>query len=665
MKTATIEQVLNWIQGSEPFEASLADGSLYIRAEEYPPFICTAIHDGDALRKSLRDNCLLSAQERRYEEDPHTGTLIASLPLVLIARRSRYEYDLNRAPQECLYREAWGRPVWATPLTPEQEQESRNQHQQFYRIYEALVAHVEQLHGRCLVFDLHSYNTRRLERDDWPHFNLGTSQVARHRFRGSIGYWLQQLRLFNLETGPPRVAENDVFQGRGYLSGFSRNHFRNTLVLSTEIAKFYCDEQSGDAFPLVLQSLGEQFKGAIISTVQEFMRRGQRRQVSRRELLSSGIDPVVKHLDQELYRLVHKVDVLDHVNPSNQVEARRQFYRNHYRQDPSFHYHPILLEPFKVKEQLYRLPVDKITDISLQRLYRDVIDSYADKVEQLTCIGTGKFLYNSLRYYGEPSDGDVANARFLLHAPNLKEEEEEVADIDAETIRQAFLEALQRMDMQGRVKISRKIVATAMVSSSQRAVLIKAVARVTRTQLQALIHHELGVHLVTTRNAEAQPLKIFLLGLPLNTLTQEGLAILAEFLSGNITLGRLRTLALRVLVIDRMVNGESFRDIFAMLVEDYGLSRDSAFNIVMRAFRGGGYTKDYLYLRGVRDCLKAHREGTAFENLFIGKTSLDYLPIIVELRERGLVTAPRHLPPAFQNPQPSNQVIEYIMQAIV
>ena len=143
---------------------------------------------------------------------------------------------------------------------------------------------------------------------------------------------------------------------------------------------------------------------------------------------------------------------------------------------------------------------------------------------------------------------------------------------------------------------------------------------VNQRQLQALIHHEIGAsghH--PQRRATAS--KIFSLGLPLNTLTQEGLAILAEYLSGNITLKRLRMLALRVLVIQRMVSGAPFHEVFTWLMDEHGFSADAAFNLSTRAYRGGGFTKDYLYLRVFYDCLKAYRGVPCFDDLFIGKTS--------------------------------------------
>ena len=663
MQMANIEQVLQRIAAKQPFEAVLADGSLYIRAADYPPFFATAIHDGHQLREELRRCCLLSDQQRKHEEDPHTGAMIEALPLVIVARDSRYEYDLNRTPDECIYEQAWGQQVWRSPLTEDQRALSLAKHAAFYRVYRALIERIEKIHGRCLVFDMHSYNTERLGRIDWPHFNLGTSQVARHRFRGTIAFWLQQLAGFSIEKNTLRVAENDVFQGRGYISRFTREHFKNTLVLSTELAKFYCDEKSGDPFPLIVQSISEQLVPAVQKTVRKFTRQRWQRAAPGQKQVSDGIDPILKSLDHELYRLVGKMDVLDHVNPSNQAEARSLFYRNHYHKNPQFHYRPIQLDPFRLKEQLYQLPVDKLDDATLQGLYRDVINAYADKVEQLASIGSSKFLYNSLRYYGEPSARDIANAQFLLHAPPLPEHSPP-ANIPADKIRELMLDYMRNEGIEGRVKISRTIVASAMVSASQNAVLIKHSAMVNQRQLQALIHHEIGVHLVTTRNAEQQPLKIFSLGLPLNTLTQEGLAILAEYLSGNITLKRLRMLALRVLVIQRMVSGAPFQEVFTWLMDEHGFSADAAFNLSTRAYRGGGFTKDYLYLRGVHDCLKAYREGTCFDDLFIGKTSLNYLPILAELRERELIKPAKFTPPAFSNPQTPDPIMEYIMGAI-
>lgn len=663
MQTAPLKQISQWIQQQKTFEAIVLESNTYIRIDEYPPYLCIALHDGSSLRPSLEHLCLLSAEERRYEEDPHTAQMISSMPIILASIDSRYEYDLNRSPEQCLYTKAWGKDIWKNPLNEEEKNASLKKHQSFYALYHNIVKYLEELHGRCLVFDIHSYNTERLNRDDWPHFNIGTQQLARHRFRGTIKTWIGALQGKDTNGQEYRIRENDVFQGLGYLATYSREHFKNTLVLPTDIGKFYCEEENGQPYPLVFRTLSEHLKQAIIQTVQRFTQRSHKALLGKSDLLSNQIDPSVLQLDKALYRLARNIDVLDHVNPINLAEVKRKFFSSGYKYLSNFHYSPLKLDPFRFKESLYRLPIDNISDITLQQLYRDVIDSYADKAEQLSSIGSERFLYNSLRYYGEPSQADIDNANFLLHCAPLNDEDIPET-INAEEIRKAFLDAMHAMNLQGTVKISNRLVAKAMVSGKQKAVLINKNAYTHAQHLQGLIHHELGVHLVTTRNAERQALKLFLLGLPLNTHTQEGLAILAEYFCGGLSLKRLKGLAVRVLIIQQMIAGTSFKDVFQQLIEDYGFSRDAAFSATVRGFRGGGFTKDYLYLRGFKDCLKLYRQEDNIDALFVGKTSLNYIEPLKELVDRKILTPPHHIPPAMKMTPTERPVIDHLIHSL-
>jgi hypothetical protein len=69
------------------------------------------------------------------------------------------------------------------------------------------------------------------------------------------------------------------------------------------------------------------------------------------------------------------------------------------------------------------LPLQDIEDDDLRQLYLVVIGSYIDKIDQFKSIGTPAFLYDSLRYYGEPSQKDIRNAHFVLHLPQSDEHE--------------------------------------------------------------------------------------------------------------------------------------------------------------------------------------------------------------------------------------------------
>ena len=67
-----------------------------------------------------------------------------------------------------------------------------------------------------------------------------------------------------------------------------------------------------------------------------------------------------------------------------------------------------------------------------------------------------------------------------------------------------------------------------------------------RARVGASLQHEVGTHLVTYYNGLEQPLRLLHVGLAGYDETQEGLAVLAEYLVGGLSRSRLRTLAERV-----------------------------------------------------------------------------------------------------------------------
>ena len=205
-----------------------------------------------------------------------------------------------------------------------------------------------------------------------------------------------------------------------------------------------------------------------------------------------------------------------------------------------------------------------------------------------------------------------------------------------------------------------------MVLNQSKKVLLKRGARFRPKELSYLVHHEIGVHMVTTMNSNAQPLKVFNLGLPVNTATQEGLAVLSEYLSGNILLKRLKELGARVIAVNLMANGADFKKTFRTLVNDYSMDVDDAFYLVTRVFRGGGFTKDFLYLRGFRDVHRFWKSGHDLSPLLIGKTSLEFYNTIVEMIDRGLLRKPTYMTRAFENPQTdkNDPIFEYIVKGI-
>ena len=276
-------------------------------------------------------------------------------------------------------------------------------------------------------------------------------------------------------------------------------------------------------------------------------------------------------------------------------------------------------------------------------------------------MGTEDFIYNSLKYYGEPSSKDIANANFLLHAPAIESEAEEPS-IDANSAVAYFKEKAKEWALNCKVETSNKLVAKAMVNNAKSLLLVNKEALFTPTELEAFAYHELGIHMLTTLNAKKQPLKVFSLGLVGNTHTQEGLAIFAEYCSGNLTLARLKTLALRVVAVKLLLAQGDFHKTYQTLVTEYELSKQQAFTLTTRVYRGGGFTKDFLYLRGFTDILNLHKNQQKLDNLLVGKTGLLDLPTINEMVARGLIHKPDALF-AFQ-PIRNTPVIDYLISGI-
>lgn len=263
MQRLSFENIIDKITNLETFEAVASDYSFTIKIDDYVPYACAAIHDGHQFRKELWDNCIHTEYERWYEEDPETKNMVQTQPIVLAGCDSRFEYDLNRAPEDAVFETAWGKQLWHQPLAEAMKTKSLNKHTNFYKVVHALIEILEQKFGFCTVYDMHSYNWKRWDRDV-PTWNLGTSNIDNQRFGGVIEDWRKSLSDIRF---PYSIAStsliNDTFQGNGYFLKYITRTFKNTLVLATEIAKVYCDEYEQIVFPEVVKKVEEELKMRI------------------------------------------------------------------------------------------------------------------------------------------------------------------------------------------------------------------------------------------------------------------------------------------------------------------------------------------------------------------------------------------------------------------
>lgn len=663
MHKFSIQQIISKIKRGETFEAEAEDQSLYIKIEDYVPFVCAAIHDGNNFREELKAKVIHSDHERWYEEDPCTLNFISGFPIVIAGRDSRFEYDLNRSEDNCIYKDAWGKPVWKEQLTTDEKARSLAKYHNFYKVAISLVEKLESLFTACVVYDIHSYNWKRHPMEV-PVFNLGTEKIDHKRFNAVKKHFLEGLASIELPNIINTTKENDIFQGNGNFLVQLTREFDNTLVFATEVKKVYCNEETGEEYKLVIDAISEGFKKVILENALLFAKKHTNLKVkNHNKLLSKELDKNILQVDKALHRLVKNFEILKFVNPVNIESEKKKFIKRKGHYSPNFRYKQINLDPFLMKRKLMNLPVENIRDVQIQAMYKDVINSYIDKVELIASIGTEKFLYNSLRYFGEPSQQDIDNAEFILHfnAPQTSEPSDLMTDSEALKM---LKKELEKYDFDCKIVLSDKLAAKAMVVNSEKTLYLKKGVKFSKKEVFALLHHEIGVHMVTTMNADAQPIKIFSLGLPLNTKTQEGLAIWSEYYSGNLTLKRLKELSLRVVGINSMVKGKSFEDTARMFMDKYGLEIETAFYLTTRIYRGGGFTKDFLYLSGLQEICHQVREGEDFEGLMIGKTHLSYLPIINEMIDRKMIEAPTFENPAYQQNNNEDKLVDFIVENI-
>ncbi|GLX78243.1 N-formylglutamate amidohydrolase [Thalassotalea insulae] len=661
MLTLSEQECIARIKKRECFHAQVESGAFIVKIDEYAPIICAAIHNGHQLRTELQKSFLLNKQERFYEEDPYTDELISSFPIQLIGNDSRFEYDLNRAKTLSTYfKTAWNKQVWKKPLSTAQRNKSHKKHQAFYNVLSAIITVVEQQFKNAIVFDIHSYNYRRIA-NDTPTFNIGAGQIDIERWGRVVQHFEKQLNRISLPNMEVRAATDEVFHGRGYLISHINAHFDNTLVLPTEVKKVFMDEDSGELYPLVLEELKAGFKNAISETAAFFMRRyGKRRQTQKADILSSNISQEVLTLDKKLFALCKNIETLNFINPINLVAERNKFLKKNSYIAPNFNYKQLNINPYKFRELLYQLPVDDVPDADIQQLYRHVIDNLASKIDLLTTIGSDEFLYNSLKYYGEPNHSDIANARFLLHLNHQTLTPQPLYNADRAI--DYFKTQADAWGLKCKIEKSSKIVAKAMVNNEKAQLLINKNAEFSEKELHAFAYHELGIHMLTTLYAKQQPLKVFSLGLAGNTHAQEGLALYSEYCSGSLTLERLQIIALRVIAVNYMLEHGDFVKTFHALMNEFALEKSAAFTLTTRVYRGGGFTKDYLYLRGFSDILSLTKE-QSIDNLLIGKTGLLDFNIINEIVERGMLKKPKPLFDLTYRPSGDN-VLDFIVNSI-
>jgi len=298
-------------------------------------------------------------------------------------------------------------------------------------------------------------------------------------------------------------------------------------------------------------------------------------------------------------------------------------------------------------------------------------ESWRIGMELLEAAGTMDVCRHSIRLYGRPGDrlpgAELTNLDAAHHFDSLAAELD--AELPLETPGNGIpAEELQR-DLQReldaffhghriRVELDPDLIAKA--AAGPQRIRLRTATCFSEYDHRQLLEHEAFVHSLTGLNGREQPhLKSLARSSPRVTATQEGLAVLAELISGAIDIARMKRISLRILAIDKALDGADFIEVFRFFL-DAGQDPEESFGSTQRVFRGvppgGGaaFTKDNVYLHGLltvhtffRWALR-HRRLALCRNLFAGKMTLHDAISLEPYFESGYIAAPLYLPPWMQ-----------------
>jgi uncharacterized protein (TIGR02421 family) len=418
----------------------------------------------------------------------------------------------------------------------------------------------------------------------------------------------------------------------------------NSYLVGVAIELVFRHPQTGVLFPSVVRNVRRGLSGALRHAYFTFThRRAKVRPAHYSALGPASIARGVFTIDHQLTAVDRSFDLLLQATPVNSEAAWHDFRRSRFNEPPVFYYRPLTLDPALLKRQLYAIPVERIEDPTLAYLFRQKQEELDRQITLLSDIDSPRFLQESLQIYGGVSDWLLAQALELLeHVPaggsDSARGQLTAAEFAARAEREFAYYRRQCPGFAAMASVREDLFSGLMVSANQ--LLIGGRVRIAKSRVDALLQHEVGTHLVTRFNGSQQPIKQLEVGLAGYDGLQEGLAVLAEFLVGGLSRLRVRILAARVVAARRMVEGATFIESFRLLDREYQFSQRTAYTIAMRTYRGGGLTKDAVYLRGLLQIMKYLREGGELEPLYLGKVASAHLPLVAELRIRQVIKPP-------------------------
>ncbi len=389
----------------------------------------------------------------------------------------------------------------------------------------------------------------------------------------------------------------------------------------------------------------------------------------------------LRTLSERLIAVQKPIRILDAIKWSPEIEQR--FRASGGRELPAvdagfYQRQPLSFDPAALDRSLAELDRDIARQLgrgdALGRILRATVEQYQLVVQLLRHRGQKEFGNFSRQLYGSAGAhirGDRNTLRQLgerlceifslpaadhLNRPYRN-------DIDGEQAVRMLQRRMNDYFGPGKVtvKISDDIVSDA--SAGGDSIKVNRRAHFSELDIQVLEVHEGWVHIGTTLNGREQPWATWLsVGSPRITAIQEGMAVLMETLTFSSFPQRARRVSDRVVAVDLAEQGANFCEVYRHFL-DKGISEHDSYRVTQRVFRGGQvagdsgsvFTKDIAYVKGFVENVNFIRSAIVsgvpeiIPMLFVGKVTLDDLPLLYERYLEGVVAGPKYVPPMFRD----------------
>lgn len=362
-------------------------------------------------------------------------------------------------------------------------------------------------------------------------------------------------------------------------------------------------------------------------------------------------------IDETLCELDTKINWLEMVSPTHNLERWNKFKSTNYSELLPMTYKEAKIDLDKISKQLAELNFSKIDNPAVAALLhekKEELDLFVDLIKYRETDG---FLSTSISLFGG-TEPDLLNLAIdILRNVLPQRKPKELSPVStftdcAKKIRSVY----QAIDptFNFNINVEEDLNSSLMVNHGN--LYVSKDMHISKKRVRALVAHEVEVHIITFFNGSKQPLKLLKTGLASYDVLQEGLATFFEYLAGNLSRNRLRELAARVVASDLAVKGESVQSIFAHLTESYGINDYEAFDTAIRAKRGGGLTKDAVYLQGLRQVHSYVKAGDDLRYLFLGKFSLNQRQILTNLLDAQIIKMPKLVPTLLDEEETLNRL---------